>query len=225
MRQPDDAETAVRPHDPSARALLVDYGGVLTGPVDRSFADHERTLGLPPGRAYQLLLAASDVVDGGPIASLERGELTTEDFDELLLALLLRGGHQIATQGSLLAGLFAGLAPAGGVWELVAAARAAGVRTALLSNSWGTDLYPRHLLDEHFDVTVISGEVGLRKPDPAIYHLAAERLGVQPARCAFVDDLPANVEVARRLGMFGVVHTGDDTATVAALSDHLGLSL
>ena len=82
----------------------------------------------------------------------------------------------------------------------VRAARRAGVRTAMLSNSWGEDRYDRALLAELFDAWVISGEVGLRKPDPAIYELAAERLGLPPAACVFVDDLPGNLKPARALG-------------------------
>jgi epoxide hydrolase-like predicted phosphatase len=89
--------------------------------------------------------------------------------------------------------------------------RLAGVRTALCSNSWGTDGYPRDDFGELFDVVVISGEVGLRKPDPAIYQLTAERLGLPPGECVFVDDLAANVRGAAASGMCGIHHT--DTAT------------
>ena len=63
--------------------------------------------------------------------------------------------------------------------------------------------------------SVISSEVGLRKPDPAIYELAAERLGLPPERCAIVDDLPGNLKPARALGMATVLHRGDATATLA----------
>ena len=71
------------------------------------------------------------------------------------------------------------------------------------------------LLEELFDAWVISSEVGLRKPDPAIYELAAERLGLPPAACVFVDDLPGNLKPARALGMATVLHRGDAEATLA----------
>jgi putative hydrolase of the HAD superfamily len=203
------------------RALLLDYGGVLTGPVAPSFAAYERELGIRPGRSFELLLEASRTTGGGPIGALERGELTAGDVDELLLDLLRGDGYDLDVDGSLLGGLFAAMEPDGVLWDVAGQARRAGVRTGLLSNSWGTGFYPWDRLETHFDVTVISGEVGLRKPDPDIYLLAAERVGVPPGSCAFVDDLERNVEVARELGMLGVWHTGDEEATVGALTDFL----
>ncbi|HEY8372197.1 MAG TPA: HAD-IA family hydrolase [Pseudonocardiaceae bacterium] len=94
-------------------------------------------------------------------------------------------------------------------------ARRVGLRTALLSNAgdggedppwWG----------ELFDTVVLSGRVGMAKPDPAIYLLTAERLGLPPAACVFVDDLAVNVRGAARAGMVGVQHT-----TVADTIDEL----
>jgi putative hydrolase of the HAD superfamily len=208
----------------AARALLLDYGGVLTGPVAPSFAAYERELGIRPGRSFELLIDASRTSGGGPIGALERGELTAEDVDELLLDLLRGDGYDLGVDGSLLGGLFAGMEPDGVLWDVASQARAAGIRTGLLSNSWGTGFYPWDRLETHFDVTVISGEVGLRKPDPDIYLLAAERVGLPPKACAFVDDLERNVEVARELGMFGVWHTDDADATVGALTDFLGVA-
>ena len=76
----------------------------------------------------------------------------------------------------------------------------------LLSNSWGND-YPRYCWDEMFDVVVISGEVGMRKPEPAIYLHTAELLGLPPSACVFVDDLAHNIEAAVAVGMVGVHHT------------------
>lgn len=209
----------------TGKGVLFDYGGVLTGPVGPSFAVHERELGIRPGRSFELLVEASRTEGGGPIGALERGELSVDAFDELLLGLLREDGHELEPEGSLLGGLFAAMQPDGALWDVAASARGAGVRTGLLSNSWGTGFYPWDRLEDHFDVTVISGEVGLRKPDPAIYELAVERLGVPPHACAFVDDLERNVEVARELGMFGVWHTGDDEATAAALTGFLDVDL
>jgi epoxide hydrolase-like predicted phosphatase len=204
------------------RGLLLDYGGVLTAPVHLSFAAFEAEHGLEPGSTFRVLLEASRTTGGGIIGAIERGELTADDFDGQLRELLAAAGHQ-APPGALLEGLFAGMRPAGGLWDVARQARAAGVRVGLLSNSWGLSAYPWERLATHFDVQVISGEVGLRKPDPAIYELALERLEVPADRTAFVDDLPHNVEVAADLGLFGVVHEGDDEATAAALSGFLGV--
>ena len=84
------------------------------------------------------------------------------------------------------------------MFDAVAAARRAGIRTGLVSNSWGEEGYDRTRFDELFDVLVISGELGIRKPAPEIYALAAERLGRPPERCVFVDDLPGNLKPAAR---------------------------
>ncbi|MFO7960386.1 MAG: HAD family phosphatase [Nitriliruptoraceae bacterium] len=199
------------------RALLLDYGGVLTGPVHRSFARFERQLGIPAGRSFELLVAASRTAGGGVIGALERGEMTLEAFDASLRDLLEEAGHALDPQVELLAGMFAAVQPAGRLWELAATVRGRGVRTGLLSNSWGYGIYPFDRLERHFDDLVLSGRVGLRKPDPAIYRLSAERLGVEVEACVFVDDLERNVEVATELGMVGVHHSGDDDATRSAV--------
>jgi putative hydrolase of the HAD superfamily len=204
------------------RGLLLDYGGVLTEPVHLSFAAFEAEHGIAPGGTFRTLLEASRSAGGGIIGQIERGELTADDFDGRLRELLASAGHP-APPGAILDGLFAGMRPAGSLWDVARQARAAGVRVGLLSNSWGLAAYPWERLATHFEVQVISGEVGLRKPDPAIYVLALERLEVGARRTAFVDDLPHNVEIAEELGMFGVVHDGDDRSTADALASFLGV--
>ncbi len=77
--------------------------------------------------------------------------------------------------------------------------------------------------DALFDVLVISGELGIRKPAPEIYALAAERLERPPERCVFVDDLPGNLKPARALGMATVLHRGDAPATLAEIREHLAV--
>jgi epoxide hydrolase-like predicted phosphatase len=205
------------------RGLLLDYGGVLTAPVHLSFAAFEAEHGLEAGSTFRVLLEASRTADGGVIGAIERGELSADDFDGRLRELLAAAGH-LPPAGALLDGLFAGMRPDGALWDVARQARAAGVRVGLLSNSWGLSAYPWERLATHFDVQVISGKVGLRKPDRAIYELAMERLETDPSRTAFVDDLPRNVEAAEELGVFGVVHEGDDVATADALGVFLGVA-
>jgi putative hydrolase of the HAD superfamily len=108
--------------------------------------------------------------------------------------------------------------------ETVLAARRAGIRTGLLSNSWGAGRYQRDRFGELFDAVVISGEVGLRKPQPAIYALAARSLGVEPSACVFVDDFYANLQPAQELGMATVLHT-EAGETTAALEELFGVRL
>jgi putative hydrolase of the HAD superfamily len=206
------------------RALLLDYAGVLTGSVTASFAAYERAAGIPPGRCFALLLEGASGPDGGLIGAIERGEVPTDDFDAQLRSLLAGEGIE-PPPGSVLDGLFAGLAPAGPLWGAASRLRAAGVRTGVLSNSWGTDLYPWERLDRHFDEVVVSGQVGLRKPDPAIFTLACERLGTASSEVVFVDDLLDNVRAAERVGMRGVHHTGTGGTTVATIEAVFGIVL
>ena len=105
------------------------------------------------------------------------------------------------------------------VLDLVRRVRAAGIRVAVLSNSWGSgdyDPYKGYDLEESFDAVVISDQVGLRKPDPAIYRLAAGKIGAEPRSCVFVDDTAANLPPAADLGM-AVVHFVDPGTGIAEI--------
>lgn len=141
-----------------------------------------------------------------PVHALERGEMEVPDFEHHLAAgLSKKVGKQIAPDG-LLKRLFAHFSHAHDMTGLVRRAKSAGIRTALLSNSWG-NTYPDHLFDGMFDVVVISGEVGMRKPEPRIFEHTLELIGLAPHEVVFVDDLRHNIEAAVEVGMVGVLHT------------------
>jgi putative hydrolase of the HAD superfamily len=111
--------------------------------------------------------------------------------------------------------------------EAAARARQAGVRVGVITNSWGTepyDPYRDYQLTELYDVLVISGEVGIRKPDPTIYQVTSEKLGVPPSRCVLVDDVAANLRPAAELGMATIHHT-DTARTISELERLLGVRL
>ncbi len=108
--------------------------------------------------------------------------------------------------------------------DAVKHAREAGIRTALVSNSWGMHRYPHELFDELFDGIVISGEEGIRKPSRRMYELGAQRAGVQPRACVYVDDLPFNLTPAEDLGMATIHHTSAET-TIPELERLLGVPL
>ena len=108
--------------------------------------------------------------------------------------------------------------------DAVRAARQAGIRTGLISNSVGADIYDRATLDDLFDAIVISGEVGLHKPQPEIFLLGAERTGVAPADCVFVDDLRENCAGAEAVGMTAILHRGPER-TLPELERLLGIAL
>jgi epoxide hydrolase-like predicted phosphatase len=120
--------------------------------------------------------------------------------------------------------LFAGVLPDVAMVQAVRMAREAGVRTALVSNSWGVHRYPRDIFDELFDGVVISGEEGIRKPSRRMYELGAERAGVSPEVCVFVDDLEFNLKPARDMGMATVHHTSAETS-IPELERILGVAL
>lgn len=107
--------------------------------------------------------------------------------------------------------------------EAVCAARATGIRTGLITNSWGMGVYDRAPL-EIFDATVISGDVGLHKPQAEIYELGAERIGVEPQACVFVDDLQENVAGAAAVGMAAILHR-EPATTVAELENLFAVPL
>ena len=149
------------------------------------------------------------------LRGLETGELSEDEFEPRFGALL-----GIERTEGLITRLFAGLSPDEEMIGAVRAARAAGARTALISNSWGLGIYERAPIDL-FDEAIISGEVRLHKPQPEIYLLAAERLGVEPRDCVFVDDLRENCVGAEAVGMTAVLHR-ETAATLERLSELLG---
>jgi putative hydrolase of the HAD superfamily len=227
MTDPSSSADAVdaQPSSYGLRGLVVDYGGVLTnslgdamrGWVEEAGVDHDEFGALM--REWLIEAAAES-----PAHALERGELTDAEFSAALAARLRRSDGTALPADGLLRSMMSGFVPnSSPMVAVVLAARARGVRTALLSNSWGLE-YDRTGWDELFDAVVISGEEGLRKPEPAIYRLAADRLGLAPQECVFVDDLAPNVRGAAEVGMVGVHYT-DHGRAVAELEELLGIPL
>lgn len=202
----------------SVEAIVFDYGGVLTTPVRASVGAWLAADGIDP-RSYRRALEAwfsADAPTGTPVHRLETGEITEDEFGALLAAELVRhDGDPVVAEG-ILGRLFAGMRSDPDMLALAAELRAAGLRTALLSNSWGRT-YPADVLAD-FAPVVISGDVGLRKPQAAIYELMLDRLGLPADECVFIDDNEANVDGARAVGMRGLLHT-EYAATRAALAN------
>ena len=198
--------------------LVVDWGGVLTTPLEASMAAWAEADDIDIAHFREVMrrwLGASggDEARWNPVHALERGEMEVPDFETRLAEQLrTRGGATVAAEG-LLQRMFDRFEHAPDMVGLVHRAHAAGIRTALLSNSWGND-YPRDGWADMFDAVVISGEVGMRKPEPRIFHHTVELLDLKASDCVFVDDLPPNVRAATDLGMVGVLH--ETYATTAA---------
>ncbi len=200
---PGDERIGARP-----RALLIDWGGVLTSNLFSSFHAYCLRAGIDPRKLVGRY--KDDPEARELLIELETGKLGEEEFERRFAGLL-----DVAPDG-LIDGLFAEVKADELMVAAVRQARHAGIRTALVSNSWGVHRYPREIFERLFDGIVISGEEGVRKPSRRMYLLGAERAGVQPEECVFVDDLPFNLTPARELGMVAIHHT-DAPSTIEQL--------
>jgi putative hydrolase of the HAD superfamily len=188
------------------RALISDFGGVLTTPLQAGFLAYQEETGVSLEELGRAMAKAAEEHGDHPLFVLERGEISEVEFRDRI-ELHLESGFDLTRLRTL---YFDRIVPNRTMIEFVRDVRRRGTRTALLTNNvreweplWRSKL-PE--IDELFEVVVDSAFVGLRKPDPAIYELTLERLGdgVRPADCVFVDDLDVNCEAARALGMTAV---------------------
>lgn len=198
------------------RGLLVDFGGVLTTDVFASFAAFCASAGLDPDDLARRFREDTPVHDA--LIGLEEGTLSPEDFE-------VRVAEELGVEpDGLIERLMAGARLDHDMIGAVRAARGAGVRTGLISNSWGVDRYDRDLLGELFDGVVISGEHGIRKPSRRMYELGAEAVDLPAEACVYVDDLGFNLKPAAQLGMATVKHE-EAAETIAELERLLGVEL
>jgi len=199
------------------KGLIVDFGGVLTTNVFDSFKAFCRAEGLPEDSVKNIFRERGEGL--ALLRELEKGELTADEFSQKFAPLLG------VSPDNLVERLFGGAGPDEPMVDAVRRARAAGIKTGLISNSWGNGLaYDPALLEELFDAVVISGEVGLHKPQPEIFRLGAERIDVAPEQCVFVDDLRENCAGAEAVGMKAILHRGS-AGTLPQLEVLLGIPL
>ena len=196
--------------------LLIDWGGVLTTNLFASFHAYCLTAQIDPKTLLGRFRSDPEARD--LLIALEKGELSEDEFERQFAALL-----NVEPAG-LIDGLFSGVEPDTAMVDAVRRARAAGIRTALVSNSWGVHRYPHDMFSELFDGIVISGEEGIRKPSRRMYELGAERAGAPAELCVYVDDLAFNLPPAEKLGMVTVHHTSAET-TIPQLESLLGIPL
>jgi putative hydrolase of the HAD superfamily len=205
---------------PELRAVISDFGGVLTSPLSDAFLAVQDGLAIPLD-AYGKAMAAAAAESGGeiPLAALERGQLTEAEF----LSQLERGLAGVLGRDVSLHGfgeqLLGAMRPNEELFGYYRGLRDRGVRMGMLTNNvreWEPLWRSMLPIDDVFETVVDSAFVGMRKPEPEIYELTLERLGLPAEACAFVDDLEINVDAARSLGMAGIVHR-DTAATIAEL--------
>ncbi len=211
------------------KALILDFGGVLTTSITTGLAQFCASTGVSPERLKEVLRDAYSEGEspsaalGHLVADLETGRMSPDEF-EPLLAEALSDGLQVPLEAKGLIGrMFQSVGPDERMLAGVEAARNHGLKTAVLSNTWGRSVFfPEQF--KAFDAVVLSEHERVRKPDPEIYLIAAKKLGESPEACVFVDDVPRNVDGARAVGMAGVLHK-DAAITIPKLEELFGVSL
>lgn len=197
--------------------LILDFAGVLTSNMVETITYFEQREKLAPG---VFLRAWADPRGQEFYRRLEAGEIDQRAWNTGF-------GELVGIDGEGLMGrVLYDLDPAYEVLRIAKQARASGIRTAVLSNSLGRephDPYAPYDLAGTFDVVVFSADHGIRKPDPAIFTLTLDQLGVDAASCVFADDTETNLTTARQMGMT-VLHALDERITARDLRQLLGLS-
>jgi putative hydrolase of the HAD superfamily len=199
------------------RAVISDFGGVLTTPLTAPFRTFAARSGLTTDE-LRAVLAAFSVRDGvQPLFELECGRMTEAQFLATLEQTLREELGREISCADFTETLWEGLAPNEPMIELMVALRAEGYRMALLTNNvreWEPRWRAMAPIDDIFELVIDSAQVGMRKPDPGIYDLTVRRLGVPAAACLFVDDLKLNCAAAREAGMQAIVFRDPEQAAL-----------
>jgi putative hydrolase of the HAD superfamily len=198
------------------QAVIFDFGGVFTSSPLEAFARYERERGLPVGLIGKI---NSTNHQDNAWALFERAEIDIDEFDKVFAAEAKALGHDLPGKDvlPLLAGDFRP--------EMIEALRRVKTKykTGCITNNMphnaaggtaaGRVLYAREVM-ELFDEVIESAKLGIRKPDPRIYHLMCERLSVAPEECVYLDDLGSNLKPARAMGMITIkVESGEQAIT------------
>ncbi|MFD7136990.1 HAD-IA family hydrolase [Streptomyces sp. NPDC059894] len=199
------------------RGLILDFGGVLTTHMRLNGQAFERAEGLKPGEYFAAL---NDNPEGVAIyAALEVGKATQEDWNRVI------GGILGIDPTNLMQRALANLHPEPQIVAVAKRARAAGIKVAMLSNSFGIEPYnpyaDKGMWTGFFDAVILSELEGVRKPSPLIYERALGALELTGPECVFVDDHAENLPPAETLGIRTVHHTTDPVATAAILDSLL----
>lgn len=214
------------------KAVLWDFGGVFTGSPFVGVQKYAESLGVDSKVLRELVFGSYDQDNDHPWHRLERGEQTMDATSEELAALAENSG----IDGFTLDGFFQSMrldesskdADRSAVVGMVHTLKEAGIRNAIITNNiaefreaW-RQMIP---VDELFEEVVDSSAEGIRKPDPAIYHLALERLGgLAPQETVFLDDAISNVEAARNLGIYGIHVKENPTPAMEELAQVCGVA-
>ncbi|MFF5086000.1 HAD family hydrolase [Streptomyces niveus] len=199
------------------RGLILDFGGVLTTRMRLNGEAFEKSEGLRPGAYFHALNEHPDGV--AVYSALEVGEATQEDWNRVV------GGILGIDPTDLMRRALANLRPEPQIVAAAQRVRSAGIKVAMLSNSFGIEPFNPYaelgMYEDFFDALVLSELEGVRKPSPLIYRRALEKLGLEGPECVFVDDHAENLPPAEALGIRTVHHTTDPAATALLLDSLL----
>jgi putative hydrolase of the HAD superfamily len=205
------------------RAVIFDLGGVVFPSPFQAFDAYDREAGLAPGTVRALIRTSSET---GAWAALERGELSLPEFYARLEAEAIAAAFQLDA-AKLMTTIASGSGPHPAMATAIRRIRAANLRTAALTNNWprvDDREYPPTGNELGFDVVIESAVVGLRKPDPRIYELVLNKLGVNAPDAVYLDDLGINLKPARTMGMT-TIKVGDPDVALAELGAILGFEV
>jgi putative hydrolase of the HAD superfamily len=201
------------------KALILDFGGVITTRFRSALSSFCEREGLDPQLLHHVLRV--DPSGKAALFEAESGEISQREFERRLGKLLAVSDIDLTRR------ICADLQPCEPMLALVEQAKRRGIKTAMLSNSWGTggyDIYAGYDLPRYFDVVVVSDKVRCAKPDSRIYELTEAKLGIPARHCIFVDDVPRNLEPAATLGMTTVL-VDEPSDTVPEIANLLGLDV
>ena len=208
------------------KAVLFDFGGVFTDSPFHAFSAYAQKIGASDEQVTEIVFGGYAVDGDHPWHQVERGEISLEEARERIMAL----GHQQNLNVDIWE-VFMAMAENGGglrteLVDYIPIIRAAGLATGIITNNvvefrdhW-RGMLP---VDELFDFVIDSSEVGMRKPNPAIFQLALDTGGFTPAEVLFLDDFQGNVVAAQALSIQSILVDGDGAKTVADLDAILGL--
>ncbi|MDQ6749480.1 MAG: HAD family phosphatase [Actinomycetota bacterium] len=199
----------------SIRAIISDFGGVLTAPLLEAFATIQESTGVSLEELAAAMMRIAAEAKANPLFDLETGRLSEAEFLARLGAELSGElGRDIELHGFGEA-YFAQLQPNQAMIEYMRGLRERGYRMAILTNNvreWEPLWRPKLPVDEIFELVVDSGFVGMRKPDAEIYELTLQRLELPAQDCLFVDDTEVNCDAARALGLTAVHFRSNEQA-------------
>ena len=200
-------------------AVLFDFGGVYSASPFGAFEVFASEVGAPVSTVLEIVFGPYDRDTDHAWHRLERGEISLEETLSAIQSNASAARIEIDPIEVLMR-MGSGPGPRDAMLDRTRALRDAGYRTGLVTNNarefrkgW-RGLIP---LDELFDSVVDSSEVGVRKPDPAIYRIALDQVGVSAERAVFVDDFPGNIAAAEALGMLGILVEDDPARALASL--------